>query len=192
MNRCCSAVGVNMMDGVAGRDILLLGEHLRGVIWTVNSLPGCLDFSASLTFFLPYDWPHPWHSGLFQPPLPPALYPQLSSPSEPLSDVLFNWSCPCPQLEEHAEEKGQTIHNKVKKTHLPLIVMEGNRRLGRLGGIWWLGYSRRSVDGKRLLFCVSCRTLCLFSDTRSSWTVLDCPRQVYLSTLVHGPERKWL
>lgn len=30
MNRCCSAVGVNMMDGVAGRDILLLRGRLRG------------------------------------------------------------------------------------------------------------------------------------------------------------------
>lgn len=39
-----------------------------GVIWTVNSLPGCLDFTVSLTFFLQYDWPHQWHSGIFYPP----------------------------------------------------------------------------------------------------------------------------
>lgn len=119
MNRCCSAVGVNMMDWVAGRHILLLGESERGhldteqhagVPWLfcISHLFPNISLTSYLTFkCLSIPEPHPQ-----------ALYHPLSCPSEPLSDILFDWlltcNVPLSTTGEARRWKGQNIYNKVK------------------------------------------------------------------------------
>lgn len=110
MNRCCSAVGVNMMDWVAGRHILLLWESERGhldseqharVPWLfcISHLFPSISLTSSLTFkSLSTLKPHPQHSTTHCPV-------HLSPCQTFCSTDHLPAMCPCPQLKKPASEK---------------------------------------------------------------------------------------
>lgn len=95
MNRCCSAVGANMMDRVAGRHILLLRaserghldtEEHAGVPWLVciSHLLPIIALTSHLTFKCPSGLTPLRHSTTHCPVRP-----------SPLSDILFRWLLTC-------------------------------------------------------------------------------------------------
>lgn len=110
MNRCCSAVGVNKMDWVAGRHILLLRESERGhldseqharVPWLfcIPHLLPSISLTSSLTFkSLSTPKPHPQHSTTH-------CLVHLSPCQTFCSTDHLPVMCPCPQLEKPAGEK---------------------------------------------------------------------------------------
>lgn len=141
MNRCCSAVRVNMMDWVAGRHILLLRKSEKGSSGQWTACQGALTLLCfSPSFFLISDIQEP-----FKPePHPPTLYHPPPCPSEPLSTILFDWSLTCnvplSTTGKASRGKGQNIYNKVNKA---------SERRGREGeDQQWEGCNRTKVIRK--------------------------------------------
>lgn len=135
MNRCCSAVAVNMMDWVAGRHILLLRESERGhldseqharVPWLIciSHLLPSISLTSSLTF-RSLSTPHPKHSTTH---CPVHLSPCQTFCSTDHLPVM----CPCPQLEKPASEKVKIFIIRSKS----LCSKEGNKERKSSGGIW--------------------------------------------------------
>lgn len=121
MNRCCSAVGVSLMDRVAGRHIILLRASERGHLDTeehagvprlfcISHLLPIIVLTSRLTFkcFSAPEAPPPYST------LPPTV-PSAPAPCQTFCSADYlPVMCPCPQLEETAGRKGQNIYNKVK------------------------------------------------------------------------------
>lgn len=120
MNRCCSAAGVNMMEWVAGRHILLLRGNQRGHLDSEHrsreppsNAASHLLYSSSLALVSDIQKP-------FSPRAPPsALHHLPSCPSELLSAILFHWSLTCnvplSTTGQASWWKGRNIYNKVNK-----------------------------------------------------------------------------
>lgn len=142
MNRCCSAVGVSMMDRVAGRYILLLRASERGhldteehagvpLLFCISHLLPIIALTSHLTFkCLSAPEASPPY-GTLPPTVPSARAPCQTFCSADYLPVM----CPCPQLEETAGRKGQNIYNKVKS------IVEKQRRSCRR--------STRVMDGQQ-------------------------------------------
>lgn len=135
MNRCCSAVGVNMMDWVAGRHILLLGGSERGHLDTEQhaGVPWLFCIShlfpnISLTSYLTFKCLSPRPST--QPPhCPVHLSPCQTFCSTDYLPVM----CPCPQLEKPAGEKVKIFIIRSKAFQ---EARKGRWSGTAVGGIW--------------------------------------------------------
>lgn len=121
MNRCCSAVGVSMMDRVAGRHILLLRasemghlatEEQAGVplLFCISHLHAVIALTSHLTFKCLCAPEASTPCSTLPPTVPSAPAPCQTFCSADYLPVM----CPCPQLEETAGRKGQNVYNKVK------------------------------------------------------------------------------
>lgn len=137
MNRCYSAVGVNMMDWVAGRHILLLWESERGHLDSEQHAGVPWLFYVSHLFFLITTL-----ISDIQEPFQPKYHLQYStthcpvhlSPCQPFCSAdHLPVMCPCPQLKKPASEKVKIF---VIRSTRPLRNKEGRKEGEIVEGVW--------------------------------------------------------
>lgn len=134
MNRCCSAVGVNMMDGAAGRDILLLRGRVGGASGRSVACQGALTFLFFVTSFFHMSDLIDDIQKCFDPPdchplrsLSPDCPVHPSTRQAVCSNDHLPATCPCPQLEEPTDDERSNCSLKRSNSPTP-AECNGRRR----------------------------------------------------------------